>query len=470
MLSGAIKPSAPHTSNPFSAQKELKRESEDIFEEYLARKQGIKAKDDAEQVRLLRMAADKGLANAQFELARVFKHGELKLGKNINECIRYLSMAANQNHPGALYALGTAYMNGRGVKRNDSKAMRYFELAAEQEVHKAKYYLGKYYAEGRVVTRDMPKAIQYYRESAKYVREAMLELQDLADGYWGFFGDPAAKYHMAILQKRPIPDLGDLLAKLIVNNPNDLNLISEKKLLSPHKIAELRLELKMAKDPDLSRQVGFEYLLGKNGRPQDFVKAEQLLKQAAAQNPNVAIALSEANLSYIHGKIAHTDKDAARLFRKAASLGNIEALKRLDAMAQGPFWGLFGGNHYAKYQQALLYKTSLSTIPTHILVEMLRDKDGFNDFQIVEKLLPPESLETLEKQVIHREPSKPMFVSLAKPPNHRDLQIDITKAAMSTKPTPKKTLTERFFNFFKPAPKVVDAPVLPKSQKILRNL
>jgi hypothetical protein len=65
------------------------------------------------------------------------------------EAVKWLRLAAAQNHSDAQYNLGLHLYTGNGVDEKDiHEAARLFKLAAEQGHAKAQYYLGLYYANG----------------------------------------------------------------------------------------------------------------------------------------------------------------------------------------------------------------------------------------------------------------------------------------------------------------------------------
>jgi hypothetical protein len=121
--------------------------------------------DEAEAVRLYRLAADQGHADAQFRLGLMFEDGrgvaknESKLwvlfgiticlddgrrfAENEAEAVRLYRLAVAQGHAGAQNNLGCMFANGRGVVKNKAEAVRLYRLAADQGDADAQYNLGK---------------------------------------------------------------------------------------------------------------------------------------------------------------------------------------------------------------------------------------------------------------------------------------------------------------------------------------
>jgi hypothetical protein len=78
----------------------------------------------------MKLAADRGLAEAQFEYGLLLSRGGII---RVNEALaaRYFHMAASQHHAKALYEFGKCLFKGRGVGQNGTLAIRYFRLAAD---------------------------------------------------------------------------------------------------------------------------------------------------------------------------------------------------------------------------------------------------------------------------------------------------------------------------------------------------
>ena len=96
------------------------------------------AQDDPEAIR---QAAEKGDAEAQFNLATMYTNGE-GVTKDDAEAVRWFRRAAEQGHAAAQYNLGVSYANGEGVTKDDAEAIRWYRLAAEQGHAAAQYNLG----------------------------------------------------------------------------------------------------------------------------------------------------------------------------------------------------------------------------------------------------------------------------------------------------------------------------------------
>ena len=78
----------------------------------------------------------------------------------------FLPLAKNGDHR-AMYALGSMYSVGRGVKQDFKEAFKWFQRAARYGRPDAEYKLGIMYAQGFGVEQDYQRALNWYGKSAK---------------------------------------------------------------------------------------------------------------------------------------------------------------------------------------------------------------------------------------------------------------------------------------------------------------
>ena len=104
--------------------------------------------DYAEALRLFRLAAEQGEADAQSWLGLMYSLGHGVTQSNVEAC-RWYRLAAEQGEPWAQYRLGTMYKEGYGVTQDDVEACRWYRLAAEQGEADAQSWLGFMYEKGR---------------------------------------------------------------------------------------------------------------------------------------------------------------------------------------------------------------------------------------------------------------------------------------------------------------------------------
>ena len=85
--------------------------------------------NDTEAVRWYRLAAEQGLATAQFYLGLMYDTGR-GVPQNDTEAVRWYRMAAEQGFAWAQFNLGLMYDTGEGIPQNDTEAVRWYRLAS----------------------------------------------------------------------------------------------------------------------------------------------------------------------------------------------------------------------------------------------------------------------------------------------------------------------------------------------------
>jgi len=87
--------------------------------------------DYAEALRLFRLAADQGEADAQSWLGLMYSLGHGVTQSDAEAC-RWFRLAAEQDEAGAQRQLGDMYEFGWGIEKNIPMARHWYELAAGQ--------------------------------------------------------------------------------------------------------------------------------------------------------------------------------------------------------------------------------------------------------------------------------------------------------------------------------------------------
>jgi TPR repeat protein len=136
------------------------------------------AQDDAEAVRLYRLAAEQGHGYAQVNLAYLLENGE-GVAQDTAEAIRWYRLAAEQGHSDAYYTLGNMFEYGEGVAQDTAEAIRWYRLAAEQGHSDAYYTLGNMFEYGYGVAQDKAEAIRWYRLAAEQGRSDAQQRLDI---------------------------------------------------------------------------------------------------------------------------------------------------------------------------------------------------------------------------------------------------------------------------------------------------
>ena len=102
---------------------------------------------------------------------------------NINKAIKYYKLAADMNHANAQYNLAIIYKNSEYGIHDIDKSLHYLINAADQNEKNAQSNLGNLYLQNKLIN----KAIYYLKLAAqKFNREALCLLGYIYDS--GFFG------------------------------------------------------------------------------------------------------------------------------------------------------------------------------------------------------------------------------------------------------------------------------------------
>jgi TPR repeat protein len=269
-------------------------------------------------------ASELGYSDSQYMLGMIYEtigHEESDLSK----ATHYYELAAKQDHPYALYALGINALEAERFKdavfylekaanqqyvlaaytlamyyhekepQYPLKAFEWFMVAAKQNHTEAEYYVGLYYQNAKGVPQNIEQAIQWYE------RAAMKENKN-------------ALYHLAMI--------------LIKQERKDF--VTVAKLLE--KAAKLD-------HPNAQYNLAVMYQKG-DGVEQDMQKALFWYEKAA--EANLAIAQYNLGMIYFEGSIVEKDEAKAKeLWQKAANQG-LEAAVKL----------MYSINNYEKLQKS----------------------------------------------------------------------------------------------------------------------
>jgi TPR repeat protein len=121
--------------------------------------------EDEVAVQWFRLAAEGGLAEAQYNLGYMLANGR-GAPRDDASAARWFRLAAEQEFVEAQFNLASFYAAGRGVEKDEAMAAAWFERAALQELPPAQHNLGLLYEFGRGVPRDLDKALAWYEQAA----------------------------------------------------------------------------------------------------------------------------------------------------------------------------------------------------------------------------------------------------------------------------------------------------------------
>jgi TPR repeat protein len=123
-------------------------------------------RDEKRALGLLRPAAERGEAEAQFLLGLSYRSGR-GVAANDVEANRWLERAAKQEHAQAQYLLGLSYLRGRGVAKDSRQAVELFRQSALQGNAGAQYHLGLAHLSEDGAPRDDKLALTWLERAAE---------------------------------------------------------------------------------------------------------------------------------------------------------------------------------------------------------------------------------------------------------------------------------------------------------------
>jgi len=120
-------------------------------------------RDPVEAMRLFRLAAEQGFADSQNNLGNCFNAGE-GVARDKVEAVRMYRLAAAQGHMEAQFNLAVCLtFGGEGVAKDLVEAMRFYRLAADQGHVGAQHGIANGLRFGDGVLRDPAEAVLYFR-------------------------------------------------------------------------------------------------------------------------------------------------------------------------------------------------------------------------------------------------------------------------------------------------------------------
>ena len=117
----------------------------------------VKTSEVKDRYLSLKILADQGCADAQFNLAVMYDEGR-GVAQSDTEAFRNYKLAADQGGADAQFNLAIMYESGRGVAQSDTEAFRNYKLAADQGNVGAQLKLGLMHETGRGVEKSNEEA------------------------------------------------------------------------------------------------------------------------------------------------------------------------------------------------------------------------------------------------------------------------------------------------------------------------
>lgn len=124
--------------------------------------------------------------------------GHINLGKmypwNIDQAIHYLTLSAKLKNPMAMFELVNIYFFGEYVEPNFNLAIHYLINAANHNYLDAQYFCGMMYAKGIVVKKNILRGIDYFiRSTQNSNKKDLLGASHFAVGFFYLEGKYISK-------------------------------------------------------------------------------------------------------------------------------------------------------------------------------------------------------------------------------------------------------------------------------------
>lgn len=121
----------------------------------------------------LKIKAQNGNKEAQYELGCLYSYGDETQHASLDpkEALKWFHKSAKQGYAPAFNAIGIAYDNGEGVRRNLKKAFKWIKKAADAEYVVALRNIAVGYREGDIVKKDLSKCEIYYSKAFLAAKE-----------------------------------------------------------------------------------------------------------------------------------------------------------------------------------------------------------------------------------------------------------------------------------------------------------
>jgi localization factor PodJL len=145
---------------PRNVSLEQAAQSGDLTAQYQLALQHLGGGRTQEGVTLLRRAADRGFAMAQYRLAKLYERGE-GVTTDLALARQWTERAAAAGNRRAMHDLGVYFARGEGAPLDEAAAFRWFRQAAELGVADSQYNLGVLYQQGRGVNASASEALAF---------------------------------------------------------------------------------------------------------------------------------------------------------------------------------------------------------------------------------------------------------------------------------------------------------------------
>jgi localization factor PodJL len=126
---------------------------------------GVKA-DPSEAANWYKLAADRGLAPAQYRIANLFEKGT-GVTRDLNKAITYYQQAAEAGNASAMHNLAVLFASGAAGQPDYVAAVKWFAKAADFGVADSQFNLAILFARGNGVKQDLEQSYKWFAVAAK---------------------------------------------------------------------------------------------------------------------------------------------------------------------------------------------------------------------------------------------------------------------------------------------------------------
>jgi localization factor PodJL len=126
---------------------------------------GVKA-DLSEAANWYKLAADRGLAPAQYRVANLFEKGT-GVTRDVNKALHYYKQAAEAGNASAMHNLAVLYASGAAGQPDYAAAVEWFGKAADLGVSDSQFNLAILYARGNGAKQDLTESYKWFAVAAK---------------------------------------------------------------------------------------------------------------------------------------------------------------------------------------------------------------------------------------------------------------------------------------------------------------
>ncbi len=145
-----------------------------------------------EVLRLMTEAANKGIASAAAEIGLWYLEGAQGLPDDPDKGLKWLARSADMGRTRSMQLLGTLYLRGQFLDKNEKQAVLWFTRGAEKQDPASMRDLAACYEDGVGVDQDYALAAKWYQRAAdKNDPASMLELAKLYELGTGVNADAA---------------------------------------------------------------------------------------------------------------------------------------------------------------------------------------------------------------------------------------------------------------------------------------